>query len=84
VKQLVDMTKSVLIIDGLTLDKPYASQVALVRRHWSGLHHAVAQGINWISLVWADRKCRLPGDYRLYNKAKDGLNKNDHFQRMIE
>ena len=51
VKQLVDLTKGVLIIDDSTLDKPYASQMALVSRRWSGKHHAVVQGINLISLV---------------------------------
>jgi hypothetical protein len=30
---LVDQTKGVLIIDDTTLDKPYASQMALVSRH---------------------------------------------------
>src|SRR4030065_2988479 len=84
VKQLVDLTKGVLIIDDSTLDKPYASHMALVSRHWSGKHHAVVQGINLISLVWTDRECRLPCDYRLYNKVEDGLSKNDHFQHMIE
>ncbi len=59
------------------------SQMALVTRHWSGKHHGVVQGINLISLVWTDRECRLPCDFRLYNKAEDGLSKNDHFQQMI-
>lgn len=81
---MVELTKGVLIIDDSTLDKPYASQMALVSRHWSGKHHAVVQGINLISLVWTARECRLPCDYRLYNKAEDGLSKNDHFQHMIE
>ena len=84
VKTLVDLLKGVLVIDDSTLDKPYASQMALVTRHWSGKHRAVVQGINLISLVWTDRECRLPCDFRLYNKAEDGLSKNDHFQHMVE
>lgn len=83
VKPLISLKQGVLVIDDSTLDKPYASQMALVSRHWSGKHHGVVQGINLISLVWTDRECRLPCDFRLYNKDVDGLSKNDHFQHMI-
>jgi len=83
VKPLVNRKKGVLIIDDSTLDKAYASQMALVSRHWSGKHHAVVRGINLISLVWANCECRLPCDFRLYNKIGDGLSKNDHFQDMV-
>jgi hypothetical protein len=84
VKRLVNLLKGVLVVDDSTLDKPYASQMALVSGHWSGKHRAVVQGINLISLVWTGRECRLPCDFRLYNKAEDGLGKNDHFQHMIK
>ena len=84
VRPLVKLNKGVLVLDDSTLDKPYATQMALVSRHWSGKHHAVVQGINLISLVWSDGECRLPCDFRLYNKAEDGLSKNDHFQQMLE
>ena len=83
VEPLVDRKKGVLVIDDTTLDKPYAAHMALVTRHWSGKHGQVVQGINLISLVWTDRTCRLPCDFRLYNKAQDGLSKNDHFQQML-
>jgi hypothetical protein len=73
----------VLVIDDSTLDKPYASQMGLVTRHWSGKHGRVVQGINLISLVWSDGEGRLPCDFRLYNKAQDGLSKNDHFRLML-
>ena len=63
VNPLVNLTQGVLVIDDSTLDKPYASQMALVSRHWSGKHHAVVQGINLISLVWTDREFRLPCDF---------------------
>ncbi len=65
VKPLVIRAQGVLIIDDSTLDKPYGSQMALVSRHWSSKHHAVVQGINLILLVWIDRECRLPCDFRL-------------------
>ena len=83
VRPVVNLTGGVLVIDDSTLDKPYASQMALVTRHWSGKHGRVVQGINLISLVWTDRACRLPCDFRLFHKAEDGLSKNDHFQQMV-
>ena len=68
----------------IELDKPYASQMALVTRHWSGKHGEVVQGINLISLVWSDGDAALPCDYRLYDKAHDGLSKNDHFRELFQ
>ena len=79
----VERARGVLVLDDTTLDKPYASKMALVTRHWSGKHRRVVQGINLISLVWTDRSCCLPCDFRLYHKAQDGLSKNDHFQHMV-
>jgi hypothetical protein len=81
---VIDPEGGVLVIDDTTLDKPYASKMALVTRHWSGKHGRVVQGINLISLVWTQGQCRLPCDFRLYNKDVDGLSKNDHFQAMID
>lgn len=83
VEGCIERQMGMLIIDDTTLDKPYASKMALVTRHWSGKHHEVVQGINLISLVWTDGNGCLPCDFRLYNKAQDGLNKNDHFQAML-
>lgn len=73
----------VLIIDDSTLDKPYARQIELVSRHWSGKHQAVVQGINLVTLLWTDGERHIPCDYRLYAKAQDGLTKNDHFRQML-
>jgi len=84
VERCIDKTRGMLVIDDTTLDKPYASDMALVTRHWSGKHHEVVQGINLISLVWTDDgQSSWPLDYRLYNKAVDGLDKNDHFRTMV-
>ncbi len=44
----------------------------------------MVKGINLISLVWTDGDCRLPYDFRLYNKDDDGLTKNEHFQHMVQ
>jgi hypothetical protein len=84
VQGCVVLSNGILVIDDSTLDKPYARAMELVTRHWSGKHYAVVQGINLISLVWTDRDCRLPCDFRIYNKSEDGLSKNDHFQELIQ
>jgi putative transposase len=83
VEPLIERKTGVLVIDDSTLDKPYASKMALVTRHWSGKQGRVVPGINLISLVWTDGYCRLPCDFRLYHKAQDGLTKNDPFQHMV-
>jgi len=80
----VDRQHGILVIDDSTLDKPYARQIELVSRHWSGKHGAVVQGINLITLLWTDGERHIPCDYRLYDKDKDGLSKNDHFQAMLK
>jgi putative transposase len=72
----------VLVVDDSTLDKPYATAIALVSRHWSGKHRAVVQGINLVSLLWTDGDRHIPCDYRIYDKA-DARTKNDHFGDMI-
>ncbi len=79
---LVTLNAGALVIDDSTLDKPYAKQIAMVTRHWSGKHQGVVQGINLISLVWTDGDRKLPVDYRIYDKA-DGKTKNDHFWEMM-
>jgi putative transposase len=84
VQPCVERTSGLLVIDDTTLDKPYASKMALVTRHWSGKQHEVVQGINLISLVWSDGDAAFPCDFRLYNKSEDGLSKNDHFRAMLE
>jgi hypothetical protein len=84
VEPLLERKVGVLVIDDTTLDKPYASKMALVTQHWSGKHGRVVKGINLISLVWTSSVCRLPCDFRIYNKAQDGLTKNDHFRAMVQ
>ena len=83
-RPLVHRDGGVLVLDDSTLDKPYARKIDLVGRHWSGKHQAVVRGINLITLVWTDGDRKIPCDYRLYDKAKDGLTKNDHFRAMLE
>jgi putative transposase len=84
VEPLVDKTDGVLVLDDSTLDKLYAKAIEPVHRHWSGKHKSVVRGINPISLVWTDGDRTMPLDYRIYDKPKDGLTKNDHFRAMID
>jgi putative transposase len=75
--------RGILVLDDSTLDKPYARQIGLLTRHWSGKHRRVVQGINLLTLLWTDGEALLPCDYRLYEKAVDQLSKNDHFRAML-
>ena len=80
---LVHRQSGLLVLDDSTLDKPYAKKMDLVTRHWSGKHHAVVRGINLTTLLWTDGDLHIPCDYRLYDKVKDNLTKNDHFAAML-
>jgi hypothetical protein len=80
----VSLSRSILVIDDSTLDKPWAKKMELVVRHWSGKHHAVVSGINLITLLWTDGDRHVPCDYRVFDKKKDALTKNDHFQSMVK
>jgi len=85
VKPLVKRKQGVLGIDDSTLDKPHASNMALVTSHWSGKHHRVVRGINLISLLWTQAADdRLPCDFRIYNQAVDGIDKNEHMRQMLD
>ena len=79
----INKDQGILVIDDSTLDKPYAQQMELVTRHWSGKHKQVVSGINLITLMWTDGDSQIPCDYRIYNKETDGLSKNEHFQSLI-
>lgn len=83
-KAQVDLSKGALVSDDSTLDKFYSRKIELVTRHWSGKHKRVVMGLNLVTLLWTDGERYIPIDYRLYNKAKDGLTKNDHFREMLQ
>jgi hypothetical protein len=82
-QQHVILHAGLLIVDDTTLDKPYAKQIGLVHRHWSGKHHRVVQGINLVTLLWSDGTDAIPCAYRFYDKPVDGLTKNAHFRAML-
>jgi putative transposase len=81
---LVERDRGMLVLDDSTLDKPYARKMGLVTRHWSGKHRRVVAGINLLTLLWTDGERLIPVDYRLYDKATDGLTKNDHFRALLQ
>ncbi len=58
----VERRRGVLVVDDSTLDKPYAKQMELVHRHWSGKHHRVVDGINLTTLLWTDGEAYVPCD----------------------
>jgi hypothetical protein len=79
----VALDGGVLVLDDSVLDKPYARHIDLVKRHWSGKHHRVVQGIDLVSLLWTDGDRHIPCDYRIYHDAKEAT-KNDHFRAMLQ
>ena len=81
--QHIDRDAGILIVDDTTLDKPYATNIELVHRHWSGKHHRVVRGINLVTLLWSDGAHCLPCDYRFFDKPNEALTKHDHFQAML-
>jgi putative transposase len=83
VAPLVRRERGALVLDDSTLDKPYARQMDLVTRHWSGKHRRLVRGINLLTLLWTDGDALLPCDYRLYEQATDGSSKNDHCRALL-
>ena len=79
----IDLKSGILVLDDSTLEKPYSQFNSLVYRHWSGKQKAVVNGINLITLLWTDEARCVPADYRIFNKDRDGLTKNDHFAEML-
>jgi len=59
-KPIVRLTSGILVVDDSTLDKPYAKQIELVTRHWSGKHHRVVNGMNLTTLLWSDGDRHIP------------------------
>lgn len=83
-RNYVQRKRGVLVLDDTTLDKPYALRMDLVRRHWSGKHKRVVDGINLLTLLWTDGERCIPVDYRIYDKGNDGKTNNAHFRDMLE
>ena len=75
--------RGVLVLDDTILDKPYARRMELVRRHYSGKHRRIVDGIGLVTLLWTDGRRCVPIDYRIADKARDGKTNNDHFRDML-
>jgi putative transposase len=82
-RTLVEPERGLLVVDDTTLDKPYSKKMELVHRHWSGKHHRVVDGINLCTLLWSDGQALVPTDFRVYDKPRDELTKNDHYRAML-
>jgi hypothetical protein len=82
-KGQISKEEGLLLMDDSTLDKPYAKQINLVYRHWSGKHHRVVQGINLLTILWTDGDKYAPCDHRIYDKQNDNLTKNQHFANLL-
>lgn len=80
---LVDRRRGYLVLDDTVLDKPYAQEMALVRRQYSGKHHGVVLGIDVVNLLWTDGENMVPVNYRVYEPSRDGKTKNDHGREMM-
>jgi putative transposase len=83
-RTLVEPEGGLLIVDDTTLDKPYSRKMELVHRHWSGKHRRVVNGINLATLLWSKAEALVPTDFRVYDKPRDGLTKNDQFRAMLK
>ena len=73
-----------LVFDDSTLEHLSARQIELVCHHWLGKHHRVVRGINLITLLCTDGDRHIPVDYRLFDKGRDKLIRNDHFQAVLD
>jgi len=73
VKCGLNLKGGLLSVDDSVLDKLYSSKRAFVGPFWSGKHHRVVKGINWITLYDCDVEGRHPpGSLRTGNALKDG------------
>lgn len=82
-QSMVELKSGYLVIDDTLLDKPYARDMALVKKQYSGKHHGLASGINLVNMVWTDGEKTIPIDYRVYDPTRDGKTKNHHAQEML-
>ena len=69
----------------MVLPKPYAKQMASVRRQWSGCEKRVIQGIGLVTCVYVNPKTHEYWiiDYRIYDPDRDMKTKLQHLQEML-
>jgi len=76
--------ESNLIVDDATLDKRWSPTNELVDYHWSGNEHKPIRGISLVNFLATHNSECVPVDYRVYEGTKGGINKNEHFQAMLD
>ena len=76
--------KSSLIIDDSTLNKQWSPHNELTDYHWSGNEHKVVRGISLVNLLATHESDCIPVDYRVYEGAQGGTNKNEHCIAMLK
>jgi len=83
--QIDNTPDAYLILDDSVHDKPYAKQIDLVKRQYSGVHHGQVKGIGVLSLVHTTGASHAltPVDYRIFHPASDGKTKHAHFREML-
>jgi len=81
---MVQKETGYLIFDDTLLDKPYAREMPLVKKQYSGKHHRLVNGIALVTLLWTEGEKIIPVDYRIYDPTRDGKTKNDHAQEMLQ
>jgi len=82
-RDMVQKETGYLIVDDTILDKPYAHEIPLVKKQYSGKHHRLVKGIAVVTLLWTDDEKIVPVDYRIYDPTRDGKTKLDHVQDML-
>ena len=83
VEPFIDKYNGCLVVDDTIIDKPHSQYIELTCFQWSGKHRKVVRGIGLISLVWTDGFHTFPISFRIYNKKKDNLSKNEHLREML-
>lgn len=75
-----------LLFDDTVADKNYSFAIELVRRQYSGNAHAIIKGIGIVTCVYVNPETEQFWiiDYRIFDKAGDGLSKLDHVRQMFD
>jgi len=78
-------SSGLLIADDTIVAKTHSKKIEGVSYQYSGNAHDVIEGIGLVNLLWYDltKEQAIPVDYRVYDKAMDGKNKNTHFRDML-
>ena len=75
-----------LLFDDTVVAKPYAKEIELVRRQWSGSEKRVIEGIGIVTCVYVNPKTQQYWiiDYRIYDVDRDGKTKLQHLLDMLQ